>query len=1128
MSTGSSSKIRQAGFIFFSLFISISSIAQLNSANLIQYSEKDGLPGVQVRRIISDKQGYLWFGTINGLARYDGYGFKRFYYDPNDSTSIHGLSVWSLYEDHKGNIWSGTSPSSLNKYDPVSNKFKQFDFTHLVKHAANIEVGISAICEDNHGRMYFGVDTYLGDEIATDLLYKDAKEDSIKRFIAPDSLIIKNVVHMDRDKWGNIWCLSYSGFFRIDTSGVLMKMQALDPFLSKNDYATDFRFDKNGHMWLITASCKLVDFNTESGEYKSWSSNLYTATAEKYPFKFIVLDREENIWIGTDEGVQFFNRKNSQFSKFNNGVKKELEHVPVLDLAFDYFGTLWIGTFTNGLIKYEDKPQLRSFVNNNTQTNSITRGWANSLFEASDGKIWMTTSGAGATSGINILNTRTWNLQPLPFSRMSNKVNGAFCIWEHAPGEMYFSSFKAMYSYSEKTHKLNEVKLAGAPDTIIITYYFKDSKENEWLCTMTGLFKKVKGDTQFRKYDLSLLKNGDASSNEITRAYESKLHGLWLLTNNGLFLYHYDTDKIERHGFDKKEGDIFVTQDINSFYEDPDGMAWVGTWQGGLSKYDLKQKKIKSYTRNDGLPSMSIQAILADEKNNALWLSTFEGLSRFDRKTGQFLNFSIEDGIQGQLFADGSLLKTSSGLFVFGGANGITIFNPDSISSHSSPPKVFLTGLKLSNQPVIPGEKSILKKPIYETESIELDYAQNNIALEFIAIHYSNPSKNKYSYKLENYDNEWREVGSQRNAFYPNLPPGEYTFRVKASNDKGIWNEEGASLQILVNPPWWKTNWAYILYAMLLGALIFAADRYLRSRLIRREREKNRLRELEQAREIQKAYHKLEEAHEALKSTQTQLIQSEKMASLGELTAGIAHEIQNPLNFVNNFSEINTELIEELNGELKSGHVPGAFNILDNIRENEQKINHHGKRADSIVKGMLQHSRLSSGQKEFADLNAIADEYLRLSYHGLRAKNKQFNASIETDFDEQIGQIEIIPQDIGRVLLNLYNNAFYAVSEKQQIMPTGFEPRVSVSTKKLPGKIEIRVKDNGNGIPQKIADKIFQPFFTTKPAGEGTGLGLSLAYDIITKGHSGELRMETKEGYGSEFIIVLPTTQGKI
>ena len=287
--------------------------------------------------------------------------------------------------------------------------------------------------------------------------------------------------------------------------------------------------------------------------------------------------------------------------------------------------------------------------------------------------------------------------------------------------------------------------------------------------------------------------------------------------------------------------------------------------------------------------------------------------------------------------------------------------------------------------------------------------------------------------------------------------------------------------------------------------------------------------ELEQKRKsVEETNNALQQSLDDLKAAQTQLVQAEKMASLGELTAGIAHEIQNPLNFVNNFSEVSKELLDEMKVEIEKGNYDEVKDIANDVIQNLEKINHHGKRADGIVKGMLQHSRTSSGQKELTDINALADEYFRLAYHGLRAKDKTFNAAMKTDYDENIGLIKIIPQDIGRVILNLITNAFYVVTEKKKQVGEGYEPIVTVMTSKNPtsggrgAEIVIKVTDNGNGIPQKILDKIFQPFFTTKPTGQGTGLGLSLSYDIITKGHGGDLKVETKEGEGSTFIIHLP------
>jgi signal transduction histidine kinase len=298
-------------------------------------------------------------------------------------------------------------------------------------------------------------------------------------------------------------------------------------------------------------------------------------------------------------------------------------------------------------------------------------------------------------------------------------------------------------------------------------------------------------------------------------------------------------------------------------------------------------------------------------------------------------------------------------------------------------------------------------------------------------------------------------------------------------------------------------------YGLLAGLLVFLIVAII---LYRNNRQKH------------KANKVLEHTLSDLKTTQTQLIQSEKMASLGELTAGIAHEIQNPLNFVNNFSEVNTELIDEMQQEIDKGNYEEVKAIAGDVQENQQKISQHGKRADFIVKGMLQHSRTSTGEKQPTDINVLADEFFKLSYHGLRAKDKTFNSELVTHFDSNLPKVNVVQQDIGRVLLNLFNNAFYAVNQKSKTDGADYKPEVSISTSVQNGQVIIKVKDNGAGIPDAIKEKIMQPFFTTKPTGEGTGLGLSLTYDMVVKGHGGTIQVNTKEGEGSEFIIQLPNT----
>jgi len=372
--------------------------------------------------------------------------------------------------------------------------------------------------------------------------------------------------------------------------------------------------------------------------------------------------------------------------------------------------------------------------------------------------------------------------------------------------------------------------------------------------------------------------------------------------------------------------------------------------------------------------------------------------------------------------------------------------------------------------------------------------------------------------------NEYRAINDYKNAFYyqevtqkarDSLFSQQKTLQVQNL----VFNEQQRQQDTRAKEIAYQNKVRF--YALLGVIVVFILIAFILLYANQKRQNANRLLK-QQNEQIQSQHKALEKTLNELKNTQIQLIQSEKMASLGELTAGIAHEIQNPLNFVNNFSEVNTELIEEMQSEIGKKNYDEVKTIATDIKGNQLKISQHGKRADFIVKGMLQHSRVSTGEKQLTNLNVLADEFFKLSYHGLRAKDKSFNAEMVTSFDPNLPKINIVQQDIGRVLLNLFNNAFYAVNQKAKVAGPGYKPEVSISTSAANGHVIISVKDNGNGIPDSIKDKIMQPFFTTKPTGEGTGLGLSLSYDIVVKGHGGNIQVDSKESEGSEFIIKLP------
>jgi signal transduction histidine kinase len=422
-------------------------------------------------------------------------------------------------------------------------------------------------------------------------------------------------------------------------------------------------------------------------------------------------------------------------------------------------------------------------------------------------------------------------------------------------------------------------------------------------------------------------------------------------------------------------------------------------------------KNSKHYTEKDGLPNNKIWGILEDDRGR-LWLSTNNGISCFDPSvsaSSAFKNYTVRDGLSHQEFNRGAWFKSDNGEMFFGSMNGVTVFHPDSIRDNPFVPPVVITACKRYNTDDAEGI-AIVERGISARQEIKFSYKDNIISFEFVALSFRNAEQNQYAYKLEGYREQWIQLGTHREATFTNLDPGEYVLRVKASNNDGVWNEEAPlhGVKITITPPWWRTRWAYSIYALLVITGGFVTNRIQRQRLIKKERERaeaeRKERELKKAEELKIAYEKLTEAHERLKVTQQQLLTQEKLASLGQLTAGIAHEIKNPLNFVNNFAALSVDLAKELQEELErrkaKGDGRGAESeehgakgedefknieeILETLIQNAEKINHHGKRADSIVKSMMQHARGSSGQRELVDINHLLDEAVNLVYHGMR------------------------------------------------------------------------------------------------------------------------------------------------
>jgi signal transduction histidine kinase len=680
------------------------------------------------------------------------------------------------------------------------------------------------------------------------------------------------------------------------------------------------------------------------------------------------------------------------------------------------------------------------------------------------------------------------------------KDNESNTFWLATPRGLYH--FDPATDIFTKYHHIEGDANSLLSDTVLMVK--PDTKDKLWIGSLKGLqLMDIKTGTFGKRFqnNARVATNNDIINGILTDTKNQ----IWVATSNGL-------NKLDEERGYVKTYFATILGGVTCIMEDSDANLWAATSQG-LYKYNREKDQFSPFTDASGVLGASTPVFwITEDHEKNLWLNTNMGIIKLNVETNTAVVYGKNQGVNANSATTVGYTR-QNGEILYGNNSGYFAFRPENLIYNIPAPLVSITNFFLDTKLITQSQETILPLALSQTKDIHLGYNQNTFSFEFASIDYASEGENNHlQYMLGNYDHNWQIAGENKKAYYFNLVPGSYIFKIKAANDNGLWTEK--DMRIIISPPWYRTWWAYTIYIIcFLLALIFT-NRFIRNRIVEKERMKSREKELRQAKEIEKAYNEL-------KSAQAQLIQSEKMASLGELTAGIAHEIQNPLNFVNNFSDVNKELLQELKEEADKGNIEDVKAIADNVIGNEEKINHHGKRADAIVKGMLQHSRQSSGQKEKTDINALADEYLRLSYHGLRAKDKNFNATIETDFDNSIEKINVIPQDIGRVLLNLFNNAFYAVNEQKNSNPISYQPTVFVRTQKCDDKIQITVRDNGNGIPQKIIDKIFQPFFTTKPTGQGTGLGLSLSYDIV-KAHGGEIKVESKEGEGSEFNIQLP------
>lgn len=1119
-------------FLLFLLLLSGNSHAQTTNIRFNPVTEKDGVSLGKINGITQDANGYMWFAdqTQKCITRYDGYSMVSFRNNPLNNNSLGGTYPECIFADASGTVWIGFFGTGVDQFDPETNNFKHF------RHQPN----------------------------------------------DPGSLSNDTVTAVLMDHLGNLWVGSYGGLDFLDNKTGKFKhysYKANDPTSLSSNRIRALYEDRQGVLWIGCGSVfdneppdegGLNRFNSETGTFTRYlhdAKNPNSLINNKV--RAIFEDSKGTFWVGTaGDGLHTLDRTTGVFKRYtyNPSHPEQLSRPPARDITDhitfiteDKTGAIWIGIFKGGLLRYDPVTKTVAIFNANTSESSgfiENSCWA--AYVSRDNVLWVSTEP-----------TNLYSMDPfhttIPHVSTAGGVNS---FLQEADGALWIGTDSGLTcSYrNNKTLKrfMHNPHNAGSISDNHITGITKDHQSNLWIGTNGGGLNKYDTKKQtFTHYNHNPENNNSLISDVVFKTYVDRDGSLWIGTAEGLdnlntatgVFTHYqnnpkDTNSISNNSitdiFQDRQKRLWIGTyyvgglnamnpkthhfkhyllglDVNSVYQDADGAIWAGTIDG-LYRLDNKKDSFLMFPdpRNNGRFN-NVTSIIEDDKKD-LWIGTSAGIVKLNPQRNKSAIYNKNDGVENNLNFMAGYKGLNNELF-FGAVTGYYHFSPQQFITDNQLPQIVLSDFRLRDKPVMPSPESILQQPLSKTQEIKLKYNQNVFSIDYAAVDYSNPTENRHLFMLENYDNTWRQ-GNERRAYYFNVPPGHYIFRVKADNSSGIWAEK--SIAITITPPWWLTWWAYTLFAIAAIAILRV---YITWRVRHFSKANKLLEEKVRMRtaELQKQKEKVESTLSELKSTQAQLIQSEKMASFGKLAAGIAHEVQNPLNFVNNFLEVNTDLLSDMKNELLAGNTEEAIAIANDIKENEHKVITHGKRAEAIVRGMMLHLRASTGRKELTNINALVDECLRLSHPVPQAKNKTSTITIKKDYDANAGETNIIHQDIARVLLNLFNNAFYSLKQKEQMEEVnGYKPTLTISTKIISSSDNMRevcisVRDNGMGISKENLNKIFQPFFTTKPSGQGTGLGLWMSSDIV-KAHGGELKVETQEGEGSEFVIHLPVT----
>lgn len=1123
---------KQILFIFkLFIFINLTVYSQPNRIVFEHISIEQGLSQSSVYSIYKDSKGFMWFGTAEGLNRYDGNKFVVYNVDLEKSNAVSDSWITCIYEDSYQNLWIGTRNGGLNLFNYHTEEFAAYKTDKQNTNSISNNT-INAITEGEKGVLWIATNNGLNKLDLRNIKNYVPIKQPFTRYekIGNNNLINSEIISLCYTKRGDIWIGTRGGGFaqlsqKSDGSEFFINYKNQINQLNStcnNDIFSILQDVSNEEILWIINSTDIEKFNIKTKQFLHY--NKYPeATKLLSDIRFSVNDKKGNLWIGTyEKGLIKFDTKTEKFYRYYHSKfdVSTLSDNNVLSIYEDDEGIIWVGTKGAGVNKQRNNKFVQ-YRNSPDDPNSLNGEDVWAVYKDKSGVVWV-----GTELGLNKLNRKTDEFFLYKYDEKNPKSlsrGGVYSILEDKDGDFWIGTVDGGLSMMDRdkgTFK-NYVNNPEFENRISYNYVRTIVEDDEgflWIGTRGGglnKFDKKKG--TFKQFKHIPNNSNSLSHDRINAMLLDKNGFLWIGTSSGgLNKFDRKTETFTHYNADNKKPNSLNDQFIMSLCEDNEGNLWVGAYDGGLNLFDRDKETFKHYTMKDGLPNNVIYGILEDKKGN-LWLSTNKGLSQFNPGNQKFVNYDISDGLQDNEFNSGSSYKSPDGEMLFGGINGFNIFWPEKIDINPVIPPIVFTELRIINKKIVSGSESPLKTSITTSNEINLSYRDYIFSIEFVALSFISPGKNKYACKLEGFDKDWITTDHQnRIATYTNLKGGTYTFRVKASNNDGVWNEAGTSIKINIDPPWWKNRWFYFFVIVFLIVFLVAFYRWrissLRTRQMLLEKtvkekttevvlQKEELQAVNEEltasnEEMYNQREELESTLSTLQSAQNQLIQSEKMAGLGILAAGVAHEINNPLNFIQG----GVFILERYFHDNLKDHLDKVAPILDGIIVGVQ-------RTSAIVGSLNHYSRQDVGLREACNIQSIIDNCLVM----LQSETKN-RIEIEKNYTPLTYSLMGNEGKLHQAMLNILSNACHAIEKKGNI---------SISTSIEADKLNISITDNGCGISKHILNKIMDPFFTTKEPGKGTGLGLSITYNIIME-HNGTIEYKSEPSKGTQALIKLP------